>query len=104
MARQNPYSPIFIYKRLNDHGEFQQQSPQRLVDKYKHTSSRNDRWRMRLKLIQEEYFFIGNKKVRVVNMMYNKTALHFAPLRFIRQEWSVAPSIFNIKARGSAHC
>ena len=44
------------------------------------------------------------KKVRVVNMMYNKTALYFAPLRFIRQEWSVAPSIFNIKAQGLTHC
>ena len=50
-------------RSANDHGEFQQQSSQRLVhNKYKHTSSRNDRWRMRLKLIQEEYFFIGNKK------------------------------------------
>ena len=37
------------------------------------------------------------KKVRV-------NVLYFAPLRFIRQEWSVAPSIFNIKARGLAHC
>ena len=35
----------------NDHGEFQQQSTQRFVNKYKHTSSRNDRWQMRLKLI-----------------------------------------------------
>ena len=46
----------------NHHGEFQQQSNQRLVNKYKHTSSRNDRWRMRLKLIQKEYYFIGNQK------------------------------------------
>ena len=37
------------------------------------------------------------KKVRV-------NVLYFAPLRFIRQEWSVAQSIFNIKARGLAHC
>ena len=44
------------------HGGFQQQSPQRIVDEYKHTSSRNDRRRMRLKLIQEEYYFIGNQK------------------------------------------
>jgi len=42
--------------------DFQQQSPQRLDDGYKHTSSRNDRWRMRLKLIQEEYYSIGNQK------------------------------------------
>ena len=37
-------------------------------------------------------------------MMYNKTALYFVPLRLSRQELSVAPSIFNIKARGLAHC
>ena len=48
-------------KEYHDDG-FQQQSPQRLVDKYTHTSSLNDRWRMRLKLIQEEYYFIGNQK------------------------------------------
>ena len=46
----------------NHHGEFQQQSIQRLVYKYKHTSSLNDRWRMRLKLIQEEYYFIGKNQ------------------------------------------
>ena len=46
----------------NDHGEFQQQSTQRFVDIYKHTSGRNDRWVMRLKLIQEEYYSIGNQK------------------------------------------
>ena len=45
-------------KEYHDDG-FQQQSPQRLVDKYKHTSSPNDLWRMRLKLIQEEYYFTG---------------------------------------------
>ena len=50
-------------KRLtNDHGELQQQSPQRLVDEYKHMGGRNDRWRIRLKLIQMEYYFIGNQK------------------------------------------
>ena len=36
------------------------------------------------------------EKVRV-NVFY------FAPLQFIRQEWSVAPSIINIKAQGLAH-
>ena len=41
-----------------DHGELQTQSPQRLDDGYKHTSGLNDRWTMRLKLIQEEYFYI----------------------------------------------
>ena len=50
-------------KRLtNDHGEFQQQSPQRLDDKHKHTGGRNDRWVMRFKLIQEEYYSIGKPK------------------------------------------
>ena len=42
--------------------DFQTQSPQRLVDEYKHTSGRNDRWRMRLELIQEECYSIGNQK------------------------------------------
>ena len=28
----------------------------------------------------------------------------FDQLQFFRQEWSVAPSIFNIHARGLAHC
>ena len=37
------------------------------------------------------------KKVRV-------NVLYFAPLRFIRQEWSVAPSMFNIRAQDLAHC
>ena len=59
--------PKFLKNRVkrrsaNDHGEFQQQIPQRLVDGYKSPSSRNDRWRMRLKLIQKEYYFIGNQK------------------------------------------
>ena len=43
-----------------DHGGFQQLSPQRLVDGYDHTSSRNDRWVMRLKAIEEEYYSIDN--------------------------------------------
>ena len=41
---------------------FQTQSPQRLYDEYMQTSGRNDRWVMRLKLIQEEYYSIGNQK------------------------------------------
>ena len=49
-------------KSDDDDGEFQQQSPQQLVYKYKHTSGRNDHWRIQLKLIQEEYYFIGNQK------------------------------------------
>ena len=42
--------------------DFQTQSTQHLVNEYKLTSSRNDRWWMRLKLIQEEYYSIGNQK------------------------------------------
>ena len=42
------------------HGGFQQQSPQRLVDRNEHTSSRNDRWPMRLKAIEAEYYSIEN--------------------------------------------
>ena len=49
-------------KSDDDDDGFQQQSPQRLVDKYKHTSSLNDLWRIRLKLIQEEYYFIRKQK------------------------------------------
>ena len=50
-----------LMKNANDHGEFQQQSTQRLDDEYTHTSGQNDRWLMRLKLIQEEYYFIGKQ-------------------------------------------
>ena len=51
------------YRRsANDHGELQTQSPQRLDDEYMHTSGRNNRWLMRLKLIQKEYYSIGNQK------------------------------------------
>ena len=42
--------------------DFQTRSPQRLDNKYKHASGRNDRWLMRFKLIQEEYYSIGNQK------------------------------------------
>ena len=53
-----------MFEKISDDDDdgFQQQSPQRLVDKYKHMSSRNDRWQMRLKLIQEEYYFIRKQK------------------------------------------
>ena len=48
-------------KHVNeDHGELQTQSPQRLDDWYKHTSGRNDRWPMRLKAIEAEYYYIEN--------------------------------------------
>ena len=49
-------------KVTKDHGGFQQQSPQRLVDGYDHTSSRNDRWVMRLKAIKAEYYSIDTLK------------------------------------------
>ena len=42
------------------HGGFHQQSPQRLDDEYKHMNRRNDRWMMRLKAIEAEYYFIEN--------------------------------------------
>ena len=61
----------------NHHGGFQQQSTQRLEDGYRHTNSQNDRWLIRLKLMQEEYYSIEIKKVTVVNMMYNRTSLVF---------------------------
>ena len=42
------------------HGEFQTQSPQRLVDRYEHMNSQNERWMMRLKAIEVEYYSIEN--------------------------------------------
>ena len=41
-------------------GGFQQQSPRRLVDINEHMDSRNDRWMMRLKAIEAEYYYIEN--------------------------------------------
>ena len=58
-----------LENKENYHGGFQQQIPWRLDDGYRHGSSRNDRWLMRLKLIQVEYYSITiQKKVTVVNM------------------------------------
>ena len=48
-------------------------------------------------LSKQNIILLEIKKV-TVNILY------FAPLRFIRQERSVAQSIFNIKARGLFHC
>ena len=59
--------------------------------------SQNNRWLMPLKAIEAEYYSIENLK-SIVNILY------FAPLRLFRLERSVAPSIFNIKARGLAYC
>ena len=42
------------------HGEFQTQSPQRLVDRYEHMNSKNERLMMRLKAIEAEYYSIEN--------------------------------------------
>ena len=50
-------------KRLTkDHGGFQQQSPQRLVDGYEYMNGRNDRSMIRLKAIKAEYYYIENLK------------------------------------------
>ena len=38
-------------KSGNDHGEFQTQIPQRLIDRYKHMDSRNEQWMMMLKVV-----------------------------------------------------
>ena len=42
--------------------DFQQQSPQRFVDRYEHMNSRNDRLMMRLKTIEAEYYSIEIQK------------------------------------------
>ena len=49
-------------KSDNDNGGFQQQSTQRLLDRYDHMNDRNDRWTMWLKPIQVEYYSIENQK------------------------------------------
>ena len=40
------------------HGGFSTTQPQRLIDEYKHMNSRNERWMMRLKAIEAEYYSI----------------------------------------------
>ena len=42
--------------------DFQQQSPQRLVDEYGHMNRRNDRLDLRLNPLQQEYYFIEYEK------------------------------------------
>ena len=49
---------------------FQQQSPQRLVNKYEHMNSRNDRLDLRLNPLQREYYFIEYGKSYVINCNY----------------------------------
>ena len=50
--------------------DFQQQSPQRLVDEYEHMNSRNDRLDLRLNPLQREYYFIKYGKSYVINCNY----------------------------------
>ena len=52
----------FEKKWRRDNGEFQQQSTQRLLDRYDHMNGQNDRWTMWLKPIQVEYYSIENQK------------------------------------------
>ena len=40
--------------------DFQQHSTQRLIDEYRHMNSQNERWMMRLKAIEVEYYSIEN--------------------------------------------
>ena len=40
--------------------DFQQQSPQWLVNRYEHMNSQNEQWMMQLKAIQKEYYNIEN--------------------------------------------
>ena len=42
--------------------DFQQRNNQLLVNRYEHMNSRNDRWMMRLKPIEAEYYSIENQK------------------------------------------
>ena len=44
----------------DDDGGFQQQSTQRLENIYDDMNSRNERWMMRLKAIEAEYYSIEN--------------------------------------------
>ena len=44
----------------DDHGGFQHQFSQQLVNRYEHINSRNELWMMRLKAIEAEYYSIEN--------------------------------------------
>ena len=59
----------------------------------------NELWIMWLKVshLSGLLLYLESKKVTL-------HILYFASLQFTRKEWSVAPSIFNIKAQGLAHC
>ena len=82
--------------------DFQQQSPQRLVDEYYgHMNSQNDRLDLFLKPLQRKYYFMKYGKSYVIHCKY----ACFHSLRLFSLYWSVAPSIFfNIKERDLAHC
>ena len=49
---------------------FQQQSPKRSVDEYKHVNSRNDRLDLWLNPLQRENYFIKHIKSYVINCNY----------------------------------
>ena len=73
---------------------------QAVVHKQWHMSSQNDDWMLRLKSIQTGILFYWvHKKLEWYNVI-----LYLRPLWFSRQERSVTPSLFNIEARGMAHC
>ena len=50
--------------------DFQQQSPQRLIIRYEHMNSQNDRLDLRLNPLQREYYFIKYGKSYVINCNY----------------------------------
>ena len=51
--------------------DFQQQSPQRLVNEYEHMNSRNDRLDLQLNPLQREYYFIKYEKSYVKQCKYS---------------------------------
>ena len=56
--------------------DFQQQSPQRFVDRYEHMNSRNDRLMMRLKTVEAEYYSIENSKSYSKYFVFCSTAIY----------------------------
>ena len=50
--------------------DFEQQSTQRLVNKYEHMNGQNDRLDLRLNPLQWEYYFIEYGKSYVINCNY----------------------------------
>ena len=66
-----------------------------MVDKNIYLNRFYDRWMLRLKAIEREYYLIGYKKLQ----RYDENILYFAPLWLLRQEHHLAPSMFNINKR-----